>query len=31
MEYQDLLNRENIQALCKQTSVTLMEFLDGFA
>lgn len=31
MEYQDLLNRENIQTLCKQTSVTLMEFLDGFA
>jgi putative PIN family toxin of toxin-antitoxin system len=31
LEYQDLLNRENIQALCKQTSVSLMEFLDGFA
>ena len=31
MEYQDLLNREHIQELCKQTSVTLMEFLDGFA
>ena len=31
LEYQDLLNRDNIQALCKQTSVTLMEFLDGFA
>ena len=30
-EYQDLLNRETIQALCKQTSVSLMEFLDGFA
>ncbi len=31
LEYQDLLNRENIQALCKQTSVALTEFLDGFA
>ncbi|MDO9139270.1 MAG: PIN domain-containing protein [Methylobacter sp.] len=31
LEYQDLLSRENIQALCKQTSVSLMEFLDGFA
>jgi putative PIN family toxin of toxin-antitoxin system len=31
LEYQDLLNRENIQALCRQTSVSLMEFLDGFA
>ncbi|MGZ8946164.1 MAG: putative toxin-antitoxin system toxin component, PIN family [Methylococcaceae bacterium] len=31
LEYQDLLNRENIQALCQQTSVSLMEFLDGFA
>ena len=31
LEYLDLLNREHIQALCKQTSVTLMEFLDGFA
>ena len=31
LEYQDLLNRENIQAFCKQTSVSLMEFLDGFA
>ena len=31
MEYQDLLNREHIQALCQQTSVALMEFLDGFA
>jgi putative PIN family toxin of toxin-antitoxin system len=30
-EYQDLLNRERIQALCQQTSVSLMEFLDGFA
>ena len=30
-EYQDLLNRENIQALCKQTSVTLSEFFDDFA
>lgn len=30
-EYQDLLNRQNIQALCKQTSVTLAEFLDDFA
>ena len=29
-EYQDLLNRENIQVLCKQTSVTLTEFLDDF-
>ncbi|HBS27652.1 MAG TPA: putative toxin-antitoxin system toxin component, PIN family [Gammaproteobacteria bacterium] len=31
LEYQDLLNREGIQALCQQTSVSLMEFLDGFA
>ncbi|MEI6705893.1 MAG: putative toxin-antitoxin system toxin component, PIN family [Methylococcales bacterium] len=31
LEYQDLLNREKIQALCQQTSVSLMEFLDGFA
>lgn len=31
LEYQDLLNRERIQTLCKQTSVSLMEFLDGFA
>jgi len=31
LEYQDLLNRENIQRLCQQTSVSLMEFLDGFA
>ena len=31
LEYQDLLNRDRIQALCKQTSVSLMEFLDGFA
>ena len=31
MEYQDLLNREHIQALCQLTSVALMEFLDGFA
>lgn len=31
LEYQDLLKREDIQILCKQTSVTLMEFLDGFA
>lgn len=31
LEYQDLLNRQNIQALCNQTSVSLMEFLDGFA
>lgn len=31
LEYQDLLNRENIQALCQQTSISLMEFLDGFA
>ena len=31
LEYQDLLNRDNIQVLCKQTSVSLMEFLDGFA
>jgi len=31
LEYQDLLNREHIQALCNQTSVSLMEFLDGFA
>jgi len=30
-EYQDLLSRENIQALCKQTSFTLSEFLDDFA
>ena len=31
LEYQDLLNREHIQALCKQTTVSLMDFLDGFA
>ncbi len=31
LEYQDLLNRKKIQELCKQTSVSLMEFLDGFA
>ena len=31
LEYQDLLNREHIQVLCNQTSVSLMEFLDGFA
>jgi putative PIN family toxin of toxin-antitoxin system len=31
LEYQDLLNREHIQTLCNQTSVSLMEFLDGFA
>jgi putative PIN family toxin of toxin-antitoxin system len=31
LEYQDLLNRESIQSLCKHTSVTLLEFLDGFA
>lgn len=31
LEYQDLLNRDNIQALCNQTSVTLQEFLDGFS
>uniref|UniRef100_UPI0015C6666F PIN domain-containing protein n=1 Tax=Crenothrix polyspora TaxID=360316 RepID=UPI0015C6666F len=31
LEYQDLLNREKIQHLCKQTSVSLIEFLDGFA
>jgi putative PIN family toxin of toxin-antitoxin system len=31
LEYRDLLNRDRIQALCKQTSVSLMEFLDGFA
>ena len=31
LEYQDLLNRERIQTLCQQTSVSLMEFLDGFA
>lgn len=30
LEYQDLLNRDSIQALCQQTSVSLMEFLDGF-
>jgi putative PIN family toxin of toxin-antitoxin system len=30
-EYQDLLNRKNIQALCQQTSVSLAEFLDDFA
>ena len=30
-EYRDLLNRENIQTLCKQTSVTLAEFLDDFS
>lgn len=31
LEYNDLLNRSNIQALCNQTSVSLQEFLDGFA
>ena len=31
LEYQDLLNREHIQKLCNQTSVSLLEFLDGFA
>ena len=31
LEYQDLLNRDEIQKLCKQTSVSLMVFLDGFA
>ena len=31
LEYQDLLNRQDIQILCKQTSISLMEFLDGFA
>ncbi len=31
LEYLDLLNRDHIQALCNQTSVSLMEFLDGFA
>jgi putative PIN family toxin of toxin-antitoxin system len=30
LEYQDLLNRDSIQALFQQTSVSLMEFLDGF-
>ncbi len=30
-EYQDLLNRKNIQNLCQQTSFTLEEFLDDFA
>lgn len=30
-EYQDLLNRDNIQTLYNQTSVTLTEFLDDFA
>lgn len=30
-EYQDLLNRKIIQMLCKQTSVSLAEFLDDFA
>jgi len=31
LEYQELLHRENIQALCRQTTVTLEEFLDDFA
>ena len=30
-EYQDLLNRANIQTRCNQTSVTLADFLDDFA
>ena len=30
-EYQDLLARDVIQALCNKTSVTLAEFLDDFA
>ncbi|MEZ5534995.1 MAG: putative toxin-antitoxin system toxin component, PIN family [Thiolinea sp.] len=31
LEYQDLLSRDNIQALCRKTTVSLQEFLDGFA
>ena len=32
VEYQDLLSRKNIeQTLCKQTFISLMQFLDGFA
>lgn len=31
LEYQDLLHRETIQALCRQTAVSLEEFLDDFA
>lgn len=31
LEYQNLLNRESVQAFCQQTLVSLMEFLDGFA
>lgn len=31
LEYQDLLNRPKIQALCRQTSITLAQFLDDFA
>lgn len=30
-EYQDLLNRAKIQALCQKTSSTLAQFLDDFA
>jgi len=30
LEYQDLLNREHIQHLCQQTTVSLEQFLDGF-
>jgi len=31
LEYQDLLHRKTIQALCRQTTVSLEEFLDDFA
>ncbi len=31
LEYQELLHREKIQALCRQTTVSLEEFLDDFA
>jgi|GEM_PF-4910018 len=29
LEYQDLLTREHIQTFCKQTSVSVCEFMDG--
>ena len=30
LEYQELLHRENIQALCRRTTVSLEEFPDDF-
>ena len=31
LEYQALIQRNNIQALCRQTTISLEEFLDDFA